>query len=572
MTSTSQITRSYRAGRPRTGPLTMGQANMIRCILRDEPEEINNHLVWTVPSGATLERVAAAFGALAERHESLRTRYPHTPGSAPTVQRVQPDGSIELAVVETADGEDPGALAARLALARRAPRFDLATEFPLRITVVTRAGLPVRIALVTCHAAVDATALHLLGQEFQALLRGEELPPPPSHAPIDIAAFERTPAGIRRSESSLRHWRRIVSEKPQAAFAEDRTAPTDRMLPQLWIRSRQAAKDLARAAERTGMSPTTVLVAAWCGLVAHRTAQRSCVSAILSSNRFLPQLTDYIGTVAQDALLALDTDTETFDDLLLRAKGSLLGAYRNSWFDAIELWDAIGEVEHRRGTRFTRDVVFNDLSALSLTARQWADPTAEPALEWEPAQAVPVRIMLWCHAFGETLDLSLRVDPQLLDRTEAEGFAVGLLALLRAAAEGPVPMRSLAAVTGVRAAVRGPDWSLVDGSWIHRPTVTGLLQEALGLPVRLRVEEHPDHGATLAADIAVGPADRPLTPAQAHRAVLAALVDRPTAMAPGHYTVHAVDAVDHPGTADGPDWSRTTVLAQGEGRDPEAGR
>ena len=572
MTSTSQITRSYRAGEPRSGPLTMGQANMIRCILRDEPEEINNHLVWAVPPGVTLDQVAAAFVTLAERHESLRTRYPHSTGIAPTVQQVHPDGTIDIAVVEAQDGQDTGALAARLALAQRSPRFDLAAEFPLRITVVAQAGRPVRIALVSCHAAVDATALHLLGQEFQTLLRGDELPPSPANAPIDIAALERTPAGIRRSESSLRHWRRIISDKPQAAFAEDRTAHSDRMLPQLWIRSRQAAKDLARTAERTGMSPTTVLVAAWCSLVAHRTAQRSCVSAILSSNRFLPQLTDYIGTVAQDALLALDTDAETFDDLLLRAKGSLLAAYRNSWFDATELWDAIGEVEHRRGTRFTRDVVFNDLSALSLQARQWADPTAEPALEWEPAQAVPVRIMLWCHAFGETLDLSLRVDPQLLDQAEAEGFAVGLLALLRAAAEGPVPMRSLAKTTGIRAAVRGPDWSLIDGSWIHLPTVDRLLQEALGTPVRLRVEDDPDHGAILAADIAVGPADKPVTPEQAHRAVLAALVDQPTAMAPGRYTVYAVDPLPGPDGPDGPDWSRATVVAQGDGRSVEAGR
>ncbi|NEE45367.1 condensation protein, partial [Streptomyces sp. SID8455] len=42
------LTIAYTGGQERRGPITMGQANMIRCILRDDPTHINIHDVWPV--------------------------------------------------------------------------------------------------------------------------------------------------------------------------------------------------------------------------------------------------------------------------------------------------------------------------------------------------------------------------------------------------------------------------------------------------------------------------------------------------------------------------------------------
>lgn len=68
---------TYAGGDERRGPLTMGQANMIRCILRDDPEHINNHDVWAIPAGTAVDAVIDALRTLALRHEGLRTTFPH---------------------------------------------------------------------------------------------------------------------------------------------------------------------------------------------------------------------------------------------------------------------------------------------------------------------------------------------------------------------------------------------------------------------------------------------------------------------------------------------------------------
>ncbi|MEE4425568.1 hypothetical protein V2J85_40620, partial [Streptomyces sp. DSM 41528] len=63
------LTVSYAGGEARRGPLTMGQANMIRCILRDDPTHINIHDVWPVPEGTAPEAVVDALRTLTLRYE-----------------------------------------------------------------------------------------------------------------------------------------------------------------------------------------------------------------------------------------------------------------------------------------------------------------------------------------------------------------------------------------------------------------------------------------------------------------------------------------------------------------------
>lgn len=101
-TTERTVTVAYTGGTERRGPVTMGQANMIRCMLRDEPEHINIHDVWPVPAGTRTESVIDALRALVVRHEALRTTFPHTPGSVPTEQ---PAGVAPREQVVAAEGE-----------------------------------------------------------------------------------------------------------------------------------------------------------------------------------------------------------------------------------------------------------------------------------------------------------------------------------------------------------------------------------------------------------------------------------------------------------------------------------
>ncbi|MFH9132638.1 condensation domain-containing protein [Streptomyces sp. NPDC017524] len=580
-TTTTTVTVAYAGGEERRGPLTMGQANMIRCIQRDDPTHINIHDVWPAPEGTTVEAVTDALRALAGRHEGLRTTFPHAPGSAPVEQVVAAEGTFTVTVLDHAEfPADPARYAESVARAARAGRFALEREFPLRITLLTVAGAPVHVALAFSHAVADGSAMAILREEFAELLAGKELPGLTSLPPVDLAAVEASPAGLRKSEASLRYWERIIRTGPQEMFAEPRgrRPGTDEEARQLTLRSRRGGRALAGTARRTGHPEATVLMAAWCALVAHRAGQDSCVTAVPSANRFHPRVARSVTTTSQDALLHLDVRAPGFDALVARTWGAVLNAYRHSQFDSVRLWEMIDRVTAERGSHFGRDVVFNDVSALPApllgTDTQDRDD-AEQELTWGPPQTLPTRLLAFTYRTAPQLHISLWAAPTLFTPEEAEGFLSGLVLLLEAAAAGDVPMEALSEVTGVRPAERGPTWLRVDGCWVSPAAVRETLGRAAGgLPVRVVEELGPDGTADATAEGAAGAeprltayiarGDTSLTPEEAHRALTALI----PAAGSGVLAPHRYVLVENPpAEQDRSDaWRRLEIIEEGTGR------
>ncbi|MGW3559711.1 condensation domain-containing protein [Streptomyces sp. NPDC000963] len=562
---THAVTVAYAGGEERRGPVTMGQANMIRCMLRDEPEHINIHDVWPVPAGTRTDAVLDALRALVVRHEALRTTFPDGAGTAggavPREQVVAAEGEFTVTVLDhEALPPDAGRYADAVARRSRVERFRLDRDFGLRISLVVLDGAPVFVALAASHAVTDVSALGVLEEDWLALLSGGPLPPQTAFTPLDLAAEEAAPAGLRRSAASLRYWERIIRTGPQAMFDGPGAEGTEVETPEVTLRSLRGARALARVAGRTGGLPSTVLLTAWCALVAHRTGQSACVAAVPTSNRFHDRLVRAVNTVSQDALLALDVRVPSFDALLAKAWGAALDAYRHSRFDAVALWEMIDRTTFERGSRFARDVVFNDVSALSGAAGTEPDgPDLE--LGRGPVQVLPTRLLAFVHETEPLLRIGLWADPALFAPGEAEGFLTGLVRLLEAAAEGDVPLASLTGVTGVRPVERGPDWLRTDGCWVSPPAVADALGGALGgVPVHVAAD---GAGEGLTAFVASGGA--PLTPARAHAALMHVLPGRPGVLAPRRYVI----VQDPPEEADRTDaWLRQHILTEGNGRTP----
>lgn len=562
---THAVTVAYAGGEERRGPVTMGQANMIRCMLRDEPEHINIHDVWPVPAGTRTDAVLDALRALVVRHEALRTTFPDGAGTAggavPREQVVAAEGEFTVTVLDhEALPPDAGRYADAVARRSRVERFRLDRDFGLRISLVVLDGAPVFVALAASHAVTDVSALGVLEEDWRALLSGGPLPPQTAFTPLDLAAEEAAPAGLRRSAASLRYWERIIRTGPQAMFDGPGAEGTEVETPEVTLRSLRGARALARVAGRTGGLPSTVLLTAWCALVAHRTGQSACVAAVPTSNRFHDRLVRAVNTVSQDALLALDVRVPSFDALLAKAWGAALDAYRHSRFDAVALWEMIDRTTFERGSRFARDVVFNDVSALSGAAGTEPDgPDLE--LGRGPVQVLPTRLLAFVHETEPLLRIGLWADPALFAPGEAEGFLTGLVRLLEAAAEGDVPLASLTGVTGVRPVERGPDWLRTDGCWVSPPAVADALGGALGgVPVHVAAD---GAGEGLTAFVASGGA--PLTPARAHAALMHVLPGRPGVLAPRRYVI----VQDPPEEADRTDaWLRQHILTEGNGRTP----
>jgi hypothetical protein len=538
----------------------MGQSNMLLCMTTDKPAHINVSAVWELPPGTDLERIVDALAALIARHETLRTRFPAGPDDPEPRQEVHAEGELEVQVWPAPDDDSgPAQFAQRLALRLREIAFDPATNWPIRAAVVTVNGAPTHLALAASHAALDAGALVLLRRDWDALLAAEPLPEPAKVQPADLALLERSDEGLRRSVASLDYWAGQLRTMPQAMLAVPAThAPQspEGYTPRLRIRSDAAAEALTVLAERTRITRSTLLLTALCALTAHHTGQRNAVVASLSANRYLPELADYLGTLAQDALVTVPVDIdggETFEGLARRVRKRSQLAYPHSWFDSPRLWDLMDRIGVERGTRWARDCVFNDLTALGMDGGAPhgrlapRDPGQRIQLTRLPDEPLHVELMLWAFRVEGELDMSFFANPARLAPQDAETFGRGLATLLIEAARGSVKLAEIESITGLAPVVRGPRWLVSDGCWVDLDEVEDLLATVLaGLPLpepySFRTVAEPNEllGHRLVCELTVPDAGDLLGPVdleRIHTACVAALPRRPAAMAPHLYRV-----------------------------------
>ncbi|MGC5015043.1 hypothetical protein ACLQ2R_30130 [Streptosporangium sp. DT93] len=605
----------------RQGPLTTGQANMVRCMLTDPPEHMNYRAVRAVQPGTTLDVITEAVVGLVTRHESLRTTFHDG------LQRVLAAGDVTVEVHDTGGppsghdtgdlpaGRDTGALPARhdtggspaghdagLAeqVARRlqGTRFAPDTEIPLRVAVITSGGVPRQVALVTTHCAMDAAGLAVVLAEWDELLLGKPLAPVTAPQPLDVAAAERTPAGLRRAESALRHWEGHLRTVPRSTLTVPVDGETDWLLPRLRVRSVPAAGALERISARTGASPSAAVLAALAALAGVRARMRTVVVLSISANRFRPELREYVGPLAQDALIPVEVGETGFDAVLRGARSATMSAYRSSRFDSAALIRIMEGVQRERGIFFARDVVFNDMSVPGPAVR--AGRTGEDVHSvWLPPAVLPTRTSLWVHRLHGELDVTLWADPRCLPRDDTLALGEGIARLIAEAGDRDVPLAELTSLTGVVPVPRDDGWLPIDGCWVHLPEVERLTADALArltgdetalttgkaftteraltaghAPV---AERAPAAGkatgkAVTAETIVVAEADERLghrlvcfttartTPRALHAACMSLLPGRMSAMTPHHYVVCA--SAPPPGTS----WRDLPRVAEGSGR------
>ena len=100
MPSVDRRTFTVTGGSARSGPITLGQADMLAWAC-DGSEPTNMYLVWDIPQGTTLARIEEILTRLFLRHESLHTIYRLGPDP---VQIVTASAEVTIAVVENVDG------------------------------------------------------------------------------------------------------------------------------------------------------------------------------------------------------------------------------------------------------------------------------------------------------------------------------------------------------------------------------------------------------------------------------------------------------------------------------------
>jgi hypothetical protein len=522
------------------------------------------------------------MAVLMARHESLRTTFPAV---EPPVQRVARTGELVIDVYE-ADHEPPDSIVLTVPLTRllRSREFDLTGELPLRMAIAVWQGEPRAAVIVYSHMAVDFASMALIGREFAALVSdpGQRDPVQPAHQPLDQAADERSARGQRRNDAALRNWEAQLRASPQCLYA----VPLDAAGPaggrSGWLWSRAAALALPHVAARTGASRQIVVFAALCTIIAWRTGHPGCILPAPATNRYQRHLRGYVGPLAQDCMISLDTRAGGLDEVVRRAAVAAVRGYRHGLVEITMLESLIQRVEHDRGFIHARHCVINDLSLhlgdmeeeaapgedpgearLALTQTRVAELTAQPIAE--------ILLFLVQQVSEELILGGLTRDASLLPAGEIEMLLRATESLLVAAASGDVDLGRLAEITGVRPVERDADWVQADRSWIQLSATRRLLADALPTPTAaFAVREHD--GLALVAYLAASGGIA--TPGQAHEACMKVLREpdsagrvRLAAIAPSRYVICA-------GPPDDPDdltsWQRQPVIADGDGRDPAA--
>jgi condensation domain-containing protein len=576
------------------GPMTLAQRNTFQWMGELGADRFLSMDEWMfqVPDGASVEDVAGAWGMLVSRHESLRTTYPGVCGAEGwPVQRVAVSGEIGVGVYRTTDQDPAQATVVReLTGLLREQGFEMDSELPVRVGVaVAPDGGVLAVVAVYSHMAVDFASMAVLGRQFNELVVGRDAQPagPRALQPLDQAAVERSPRGQQRAEAALRYWHDQLRHRPQSLYAMPEATPAEpggdgRPLA-CWLYSPAAAMALPHITDRTGASPAMVVLAAVSTILSHRSGTRPCFLTSPSSNRLGAQLRDYVGTLAQDSLLVIDTDTASFDEQVRRAGTASLRAQRHSAFDAIKLQAVHDELCHQRGIALTRDCSIDNLVGLRLdeihaTGEPPAEvPVGSPA---EAAAALAQTVSGWWQPPDMTESLRLHLvnlgaalrftlwaaDTRRVPRSEFELVLRGVERLLVAAAAGDADLGRLSEITGVEPVVRDEGWVRVDSCWVELAACQRLAEEALpGSGVRVFAVPGPDGDPALTAYLT--PEGRAGSPADAHQACMRLLPGRPTGMAPGWYVLCA-SAPGDPQDLDA--WQRQPVLANGNGR-PDTG-
>ncbi|HLK02204.1 MAG TPA: condensation domain-containing protein [Streptosporangiaceae bacterium] len=562
-----------------SGPVTLGQGNVLRWAADQTIFGAVQCQTLNVVPGRSLNDVMRAIGGLIGRHESLRTLF-GAGASGEWAQQVTASGELLVEVHEAGGRVD--ATEALLRQRLTAP-FALDREWPLRAAVITSDGSPARVLLALTHTAADFASLGIIARDFRRLMsnRTNQAPQAPALQPLDQARLEMSSMARSRAEAAVRYWETTLRGTPQCMLAVPGHSPADRGSRMATLRSRAAALALASIADRTHASQSVVILAAVATLLGLRTVNDRCQITALCANRFDRASRDYVGTIAQDALIAVDLTAGTFDGIIQTTRTAALTAYYHSQYDAGSLWQMISRVGEDRGTEFHRDCVMNDLNGAAVqvqTGRAGSLPDKGDAanamrdtrLVW--ADVDPRPLLFYFEVYGLTrheVSLSVWAEQTRFPAAEVEDFLFAVERLLVAAERRNVPARDIGELASISPVLRDTSWRRIDSCWVEMPAVQFLLDDvAASVPGvdAAQVFCTQDVTSTRTADSLVAyvaASGNRITPRILHAQCRQRLAGRPTAMAPAWYVI-CDRTPDDPACLGS--WRHLPVRVEGSGR------
>ncbi|WP_181695944.1 non-ribosomal peptide synthetase, partial [Nocardia sp. GTS18] len=278
-----------------------------------------------------------ALTDVVDRHEVLRTRYPHIDGEPAQVVLPAHLATPPLHPVPIDDSALPAALTALLATA-----FDVTTEVPLRARLYDTGPDTWVLAVVLHHICGDGSSLAPLARDMMTAYQARVDGHPPAWTPLpvqyaDYAIWQHTVLGAAHDPDSLLraqidYWTARLADLPPLL-----ELPTDRPRPPIQTYTggnvdltvdadlHAALEKVARAHNSTLFMVFHAALAATLGRVA---ATDDIAIGTPYAGRGEPELDDLVGMFVNTLVLRTHlTDHMTFTELLEHVRGDDLAAF-----------------------------------------------------------------------------------------------------------------------------------------------------------------------------------------------------------------------------------------------------
>ncbi|MEU4167249.1 amino acid adenylation domain-containing protein [Streptomyces sp. NPDC026665] len=428
--------------------------------------------------------LASAIGDVVARHEILRTTYvTDTDGEPQPSILSAAQVPVRVPVVDvTPEGES------RSIGEAAAHRFDLATEIPLRATLLRRSAREHVLVLVVHHIATDGTSgaplARDLAEAYSARLDGRAPQwEPPAAQYKDYALWQRELLGDVADPDSLAaaqcaYWRKELDRVPQPL-----NLPLDRPRPAVrssegaaidLVVGPESAARLRRLADERGMTLSMVLQAALAVLLGKLGGGEDVPIGNPIAGRTDEGLADMVGFFVNTQVLRVDLSGDpSFTDVLARVRDKALAAHEHQDLPFETLVEAL-DLERSAAYQPLFQVMFAwqnfekrelELRGLKVEFEQHLTSTAQADLMFSLAEDG-----------SGALRGDLIYATTLFDRETAETIAAGFVSVLeQLVAEPQLPVGAIdVPETGLKESRRGPRNA-------HEEKLCALFGDLLGL-------------------------------------------------------------------------------------------
>ncbi|WP_161893845.1 non-ribosomal peptide synthetase [Gordonia spumicola] len=456
--------------RPDRIPLSYAQQRMW-FINRFDPSAptYNVPVVIAIAGALDVDALAAAFGDVVARHESLRTRFPDDDGVP----------YQDVSAVDEPDWAVAGSRADIDADLRRG--FDVRTDRPIRARLARTGEDDHVLAVVAHHIVADGESLGPLVADLLAAYAARSAGESPRFEPLpvqfaDVAVWERAVLGELTDPESLvaaqlDHWRGVLAgspavidlpaDRPRPAVASGRGGLVEFDVPD---RVARAVEEIAAA---RGSTVFMVLHAALAVLLARLSATTDIAISTPSAGRADPSLDGLVGMRVNTLVLRTEIDLgKSFVDLLDAVRRTDLEALGHADVPFEAVVDAVAPVRSEAFAPLAQVMLsFDPVGSID---RDGVDAAGVTFTELAPAVVPAHRDLTVVVSAGQTWTASAVYAADLFDEATAHTLAASFVDLLDGlvaapdSAVGDVPLLSDSDVDGLLAWSTGPTAGDVD--------------------------------------------------------------------------------------------------------------